>query len=110
MRKAALTTATLLLALLMIGVGNAAALLDRGYLTGEDPHVELPDNTSTDHHPGQHNHIFCAVVASTPGLPGAAPRSMVAAGRVTRLVSLHPVDAPHTHRFSVLHSRAPPAA
>lgn len=107
--NAARKGATLLLALMMIGVGNAAALLDRGYLSGEDTHIERPDDTSPTHHPGQHNHIFCAVVASTPGLPGEAPRTTVGAGRVTRLATVHPSDTPGTHRFSVLHSRAPPA-
>ena len=107
--RGARKSVVLLLALVMICVGNAAALLDRGYSTGEDVHVELPDGSSGTHHPGEHNHIFCAVIASTPGLPGAAPRSALAAVSVTRFAHVHSIETPRTHRFSVLHSRAPPA-
>jgi hypothetical protein len=97
----------LLLATLLMGVSVAAPLLDRGYSMGADVHVELPD-ASASLHPGQHNHAFCAVIASTHGLPSVNPSHSVTGSQESRVAAIHSEETALTHFASVLHSRAPP--
>jgi hypothetical protein len=100
--------ASLLLAALLLAVGAVLPALDGGNRASRSAHIEAPGNP-VDHGPA-HNHVFCAIVGSTHGLPVAPAGALATHASESCAPPPHSDITPARLSFSVRHSRAPPNA
>ncbi len=96
----------LLLAAMVLAVGDVWPVLDQGISVGPESRLSVPDAGSSQLIP--HNHAFCALLGSTPCLPGTATPVHTVGSHEAFLPPLEARTARSIVAFHHTRSRAPP--